>query len=82
MGAATNNLEEVHEMQFVYPYKLLATLDTQLTLWTWEPILAFKPLVPVVKLDLLSPKGKSLNCNKMFILVLKNGDFLNLTAAD
>ncbi|CDW80516.1 rna recognition motif [Stylonychia lemnae] len=73
IGACSNDFEDIHKIQFLYPYNCLISLDTssQVIFWTWANTNAFKFLTPAVKINLISPRGRALNCNQMFALRLK-----------
>ena len=80
IGASSNEFEDVHKMQFLYPYNALATLDTSssLLIWTWENINAFKFLLPAFRINLATTRGRALNCNQMFFLRLRNSDLISI----
>ena len=72
-AACSNEFEDVHKMQFLYPYNCLIQLDTSssVVIWGWENMNAFKFLTPLFKINLVNSRDKALNCNQMFVIRLK-----------
>mmetsp|Transcript_6882 Transcript_6882/g.5116 ORF Transcript_6882/g.5116 Transcript_6882/m.5116 type:complete len:138 (-) Transcript_6882:1691-2104(-) len=78
-GACSNDFQDVHALQFLYPYQAIASLDnSSIVLWHWENFSAFRFIQPFYKIEMVSPKGKQFLCNQMLHFAFRQTDLLEV----